>query len=469
MSLTKVTNTMISGAVVNVFDYMTPAMIADVQARTNLIDTTAAIQAAIDSLAPVGGNYNNRYGGTIELPNGSYLTTSELTLSTNGIALVGQSGVELYGLHAGNSILNLKGSIGTTVSNIGFRTGPTSGLYPKSGLILGRTSAASSSNHKIMNISVVGNFSTACIYSIASEDNYWQDIYVWLFGGGAKYCFYTSERDDLALGPLTQSTNLDNKLFGLYLISSSFVADSACIYMNTGEGTGDWSFFGAYLIPFTGSYIEIASGFIDTAAALGPFTFHGVAGERFSGGDPLYGFKLTRNNQVELKGLSINNCRFDLLAGANHYQVYVQPDLILAAPNIVIQPPDAFPYASNSQFLPLIRGGIYNVGRNFLWTALTLATDYSNTLGAPYAQASYCIDPNGFVRLRGQIVRSGAGSAVLFVLPVDIRPVVNLIFPTMVGTGMGEILVTAATGEVSLTAGAVTDAINLSPIQYNCH
>jgi hypothetical protein len=47
MSLTKVTNSMISGAVANVFDYMTPAQISDVQSNAATLDVTAPIQAAL--------------------------------------------------------------------------------------------------------------------------------------------------------------------------------------------------------------------------------------------------------------------------------------------------------------------------------------------------------------------------------------------------------------------------------------
>ena len=57
MALTKATYSMISGAQVNVFDYMTPAQIADVQARTGLIDMTSAIIAAIAATGVVGVLY----------------------------------------------------------------------------------------------------------------------------------------------------------------------------------------------------------------------------------------------------------------------------------------------------------------------------------------------------------------------------------------------------------------------------
>lgn len=58
--------------VVSVFDFMTAAQIADVQAGTALVDVTAAIQAAIGAVTAAGG-------GTVYLPEGSYKVTSSLT------------------------------------------------------------------------------------------------------------------------------------------------------------------------------------------------------------------------------------------------------------------------------------------------------------------------------------------------------------------------------------------------------
>jgi len=69
MSLTKATYSMINGAKVNVFDYMTPAQIADVQAGTLSIDVSGAIQAAVTA---------NLTGGVIEFPNGKYLINTPI-------------------------------------------------------------------------------------------------------------------------------------------------------------------------------------------------------------------------------------------------------------------------------------------------------------------------------------------------------------------------------------------------------
>jgi hypothetical protein len=80
MALTKATYSMISGATVNVFDFMTEAEIADVTSRTASLDVTSKIQAAIDSI---------NTGLTVFLPRGTYKTTSTIFLRRNGVHIVG--------------------------------------------------------------------------------------------------------------------------------------------------------------------------------------------------------------------------------------------------------------------------------------------------------------------------------------------------------------------------------------------
>jgi hypothetical protein len=80
MALTKATYSMISGATVNVFDFMTQAEIADVTSRTASIDVTSKIQAAIDSV---------NTGLTVFLPRGTYKTTSTIFLRRDAVHIVG--------------------------------------------------------------------------------------------------------------------------------------------------------------------------------------------------------------------------------------------------------------------------------------------------------------------------------------------------------------------------------------------
>ena len=49
MALTKASYSMVEGAPINVFDYMTSAEIADVTSNTASLDVQPAVQAAIDA------------------------------------------------------------------------------------------------------------------------------------------------------------------------------------------------------------------------------------------------------------------------------------------------------------------------------------------------------------------------------------------------------------------------------------
>lgn len=74
MALTKATYSMISGAPINVFDYMTEAQIVDVRNRVASIDVSGAIQAAIDA----------NHGREIFLPSGTYRCESPIVMGGNG-------------------------------------------------------------------------------------------------------------------------------------------------------------------------------------------------------------------------------------------------------------------------------------------------------------------------------------------------------------------------------------------------
>jgi hypothetical protein len=64
MSLTKVSNSMITGAPISVFDYMTAAQIAAVQTGTygsvTAAEITAAIQASLDAASTGGATISNK-------------------------------------------------------------------------------------------------------------------------------------------------------------------------------------------------------------------------------------------------------------------------------------------------------------------------------------------------------------------------------------------------------------------------
>lgn len=446
-----------------VFDFMTATQIADVRAGTITEDVTDAINAAITSVSA--------YGGRVWLPTGRYKVTSTIVLP-HGVSLVGDGQIRgqdatregvtsIWAVHTDVAILSLKGAIGCTVADLSLEAG--SGAVPKTGLLLGRSSAASAGYHKIMRVAVYGHYSVAPIYSIASEDNLWEDINVWLFGGGAKYCFYTGISDGLAIGAsLTTSSNLDNTFYRPFFVNSSADADAACIFIQGAQAVGSWSFFGGYLTAYAGSYIQIDNGSVDALSMLGPITFIGMNGEILSGGDPIYGVRLTATGTMTLPGLTVLGMRFAFEAGTNHYQILQPANLFLESPNIHIQPPEAFPYALSSMQRTLIKSGNVTVGRVAEWTAPTFAGTWANVYGAPYTTAGYSMDGFGVVRFRGTV---GPGTGAIFTLPADYRPAANLLFPVYATGGMGRVLITAATGVVSLSAGTGTE-VDLSSIAF---
>ena len=81
MSLTKATYSMISGAPVNVFDFMTAAQIADVQSGTGSIDCLAAFNAAIASFSNNAAFAPYDGGNTIVIPQGAYYLSGQLSIS----------------------------------------------------------------------------------------------------------------------------------------------------------------------------------------------------------------------------------------------------------------------------------------------------------------------------------------------------------------------------------------------------
>lgn len=76
MALTKVSYSMIEGASVNVFDFMTPAEIADVKGSTPVLDVALKIQAALDKCYALGG-------GVVIAPSARYRLESRITIPTN--------------------------------------------------------------------------------------------------------------------------------------------------------------------------------------------------------------------------------------------------------------------------------------------------------------------------------------------------------------------------------------------------
>ena len=414
-------------------------------------DDTAAIQAAIDAVQTAGG-------GTVYVPKGQYKTTDVIRI-TGKVNLIGANRTDVSAIvahHTGAAILSLKGSTGSCVKFLWFGTDTTT--YPKTGITLGRSGVASAGHHLIEHIRIQGYFSVAAVYSIASEVNTWVDLYAWVLGGGADYVFYTSAVDDFSVDGLVTSTNLVCNLFQPYLINATSTGTAACVYINSSESMGSWNFFGGYFIPKQGSYVAIHN--TTDSQALGPYNFIGCSGERLSGGDPSYGFKITSDVACDYKGVNIQGTRFDFLGSSSRYVFWTDTNCTFTAPNIIMQPPEAFPYAPSVYYESKILGGQFRVGREYEWVAPTLEGTWVNQFGSPYAQAAYRKDDTGIVSLRGTLT-SGTGD--IFTLPANFRPEADQFFGIYGNGSMARLKITSA-GVVSLSAGA--GPIDISGVNF---
>lgn len=98
MSLTKVSNSMITGAPVSVFDFMTPAQIAAVQTGTygsvTPAEITAAIQASLDYISQGGAYIFNK---SWILPQGTYNINDTLQYPASGVIEVQRSNLIFEG------------------------------------------------------------------------------------------------------------------------------------------------------------------------------------------------------------------------------------------------------------------------------------------------------------------------------------------------------------------------------------
>lgn len=282
-------------------------------------DDTAAILRARDRISTSGP----AFGGAVYFPPGYVFKTSAKIPGKRNVAFIGSNptgiaagttynGVSvIHGAHNDNAIIDLSGIHGAQVANLQLFGDQT--FVPKTALLLGRTSAASAGFHRLLNVSGEGYFSKAVFYSIASEENHWDRPKGSIRGGGAKYVFYTSQGDDLAVAGLTGSSNIGCDFYNPWFSSDVNDATSSLIYMNVGAGTWNWNFHGGYLLPRSGAYVTINTGSVDAADCPGSLNFLGVSGETNTGGlNPISGFNLTSPAAYALNGLKIIGSSFQL-------------------------------------------------------------------------------------------------------------------------------------------------------------
>lgn len=450
MGLTQVRSLMIKDAAHHVRDY---GAVGD-----GVADDTVAIQAGIDGVIASGET------NTLLITEGIYKTTAPLVI-TEGLIFQGEQGSStvlnkggtINAVHTGHSIIAIKGAGRVKLADLNLSTDTTT--FPKTGISLGRESTPSSGHHKFSRIRIQGYFSVAAIYSIASEVNIWDDMYVWLLGGGAQHTFYSSNTDDLSVNSYYSSSNVQGSFIHCYFLNSSNDVDGACVYLELGESMGGWNFTSCYFIPSKGSYVRLNNA--TDAQAIGPFNFIATNGERLGPtGDPTFGFRLTSSVPCNIRGFNIIGARMDFQAGATKAQIHLDTNITLTAPNVVLQPPEAFPYAVLTYAPEQIVGGIFSVDREATLATPTLLNSWVNSLGAPYQQVKYNRSAEGIIQLYGRV---SGGTGVIMTLPVKFRPRYDTIFSAVGNSTSAEILV-KQNGDVSLYSGA--GPVNLTSVTF---
>lgn len=108
MSLTKVSYSMITGAPVNIFDYMTAAQIADVQSNAATIDVSTTIQTTLNAFVAAGKFVD------IIFPNGTYKLNNALTINVTYMAVDFNNSTLNFTSMASGFSLNVVGQTGSS-------------------------------------------------------------------------------------------------------------------------------------------------------------------------------------------------------------------------------------------------------------------------------------------------------------------------------------------------------------------
>lgn len=320
-------------------------------ARGNgLKDDTKAIQATFSELRDMGGGVAWGTGGKTYKTTETIYQPSWTTLFGAGYMAPGRSfnGVTtILGAHTGAAVLSRKGAFGCGLSNILLQT--QSSAIPKTGLCDGRDSAGSAGSHWVQNLNISGYFSQSAAYFCASEENDYNNINIYLQGGGALYGLTEVQGDSLSVDSMTGSSNIHNTFKNLR-ISSEVVDDlAACINVEAGAGTGDLCFHKAYLLPCRGSYVRVNVGSQDGAGNTRKIFFDRCSGEiNTTSTGPLYGFDLQSTAALQMK-ISIDGSTMPCRAGGNFLRQGA--NLTIADSHIEVPVPDRAPSYIKSQIL----------------------------------------------------------------------------------------------------------------------
>jgi len=221
---------------------------------------TAAIQAAINA-APSGSTllFPCRAAG------GDYLITSPLIfngktrMTIEGVTNSGYScDISFSATSSYNSVVNLVGAWYLSFENIVIDSANASNV-PQTVLLLGRASSTAAAGNMIFqNVNVEGYATKALVYSVASEENSYNNVGFFLNGGGAKYVYYTSTSDDLGVDSLPTASDLSvwfsNSIMSDF--SSSIDPTHSLVYI-AGQAGGDSVWRDGYFASASGTAVTI--------------------------------------------------------------------------------------------------------------------------------------------------------------------------------------------------------------------
>jgi hypothetical protein len=272
----------------------------------------AAINAAINAVKDAHG--------TVYFSPVLYRSESPiLAENIRGITLQGVTGqfathgTRILGVHTGKAVVSLVGSNRVRWKDI--QIGGDASITPKTGLLVGRSSASSAGDHVFDGLQIYGSFSVMGYYNVASEGNTFNAPYIYpTISPIAAYGLYQDDRE--VIGGLTAASTEFEIVNGGTIGNDDVTATSTALKIDAGSATGHLYFNGTMLVKTGGdSFIEIKIGY-DALPTTMPIVLN-VFGE--SGAtNPDNGIHFTTQSQQYITGLTIN-ARFQ---SVDHYILY---------------------------------------------------------------------------------------------------------------------------------------------------
>ena len=248
-------------------------------------DDTAAFAAAITYLRSLPR------GGSLRVPHGDFWV-SALDLSAFGDDFVhslhiigsGMHSTRILGTGSGKVVVDAIGANNLEISEL---TIGTHGVVAQAGLLLARSVASANCNGgRFTNVSIEGQFSVACLVSIASEGNIWVGPrFANLEASASHRCLYTSSQNIIGItsdyGVPQTSSNTQNSMYGPTFYAPYDDAE-VCVF----QRQADYAFFNPLVITGEGDNGKLAV--YKTATGLdvfnGPVTWYSPL---FEGKEPI--------------------------------------------------------------------------------------------------------------------------------------------------------------------------------------